>query len=91
MIADLQKHQNQGTTEQHPGDLEKNVIFKETKAKRPSPGALVHPWSGEGKADKGRAGKSAQTGLLWAGKALGEGQQRALKAQPALQRLVQTP
>lgn len=54
MMADLQKHQNQGTTEQHPGDLEKNIIFKETKAKRPSPGALVHPWSGEGKADKRR-------------------------------------
>lgn len=39
MMADLQKYQDQGTTEQHPGDLEKNVIFKETKAKRPSPGA----------------------------------------------------
>lgn len=54
MMADLQKHQDQGTTEQHPGDLEKKAVFKETKAKRPSPGAPVHPWSGEGKADEGR-------------------------------------
>lgn len=54
MMADLQKYQDQGTTEQHPGDLEKNAIFKETKAKRPSPGAAVHPWSGEGKADEDR-------------------------------------
>lgn len=53
MMADLQKHQNQGTTEQHPGDLEKKVVFKETKAKSSSPGAPVHPWSGEGKADEG--------------------------------------
>lgn len=68
MMVDLQKHQDQGTTEQHPGYLEKNAIFKETKAKRPSPGAPVHPWSGEGKAEKGGAGKSTLTGLLWAGK-----------------------
>lgn len=40
---------------------------------------------------KGGAGKSALTGLLWAGKTLREGRQRALKAQPALQRLHALP
>lgn len=43
MMADLQKHQNQGTTEQHPGDLEKNVV-KTSYLKRQRPkGHLQEP------------------------------------------------
>lgn len=42
------KHQDQGTTEQHPGDLEKNAVFKETKAISRSPCSPLE-WGGKGR------------------------------------------